>query len=447
MRTVVVVGGGAAGSTAASRAKRLCPNCRVVLVEAGDVITHAPCAVPYAIGDMAEEAVWLFDKEEFEAERGVEVLLRTRAVDVEGNRVKLEGERGGFVEFDALIIATGARPWIPPVEGVGLKGVVVPTVANIRQAKAILAEARRVSIVGGGYIGVEMADVLAAAGKRVVLIEGEDRPLPKVLDRDVAGLLANYMASGGVELRLGERVVRLEGGDRVRRVVTDGGRYEVDAVVFATGVRPNVELALKAGAKLGPTGAVAVNRYLEAGPSGVYVAGDAAEMVHKVTGEPAWIPLATYANKMGYVAGTNAGLGGRAAEFPPVAGASVTKFRDMYVGSVGLTEADAARRGMAVAAYVVRALDRAKYVREVREMAVKALVSGGRLIGMQIVGFSSAVGAYVDLAAQFIGEPAERLFYAEYSYMPFTAPVWHPFVIVGRLWLRNYYRPNGSAAL
>jgi len=170
-------------------------------------------------------------------------------------------------------------------------------------------------------------------------------------------------------------------------------------------------------------------------------------MVHKVTGEPAWIPLATYANKMGYVAGTNAGLGGRAAEFPPVAGASVTKFRDMYVGSVGLTEADAARRGMAVAAYVVRALDRAKYVREVREMVVKALVSGGRLIGMQIVGFSSAVGAYVDLAAQFIGEPAERLFYAEYSYMPFTAPVWHPFVIVGRLWLRNYYRPNGSAAL
>jgi len=444
MRSIVVVGGGAAGATAASRAKRLCRQCRVVLVEAGNVITHAPCALPYAIGDMAEESIWLFQKEEFELERGVEVLLRTKAVDVENGRVRLEGEHGGVVDYDALIIATGARPWVPPVEGVGLRGVVVPAVWNIQETKAVLAEARRVAVIGAGYIGVEMADVLTATGKRVVLIEGGRWPLPRTLDEDVGKLVADYMATSGVILRLGERVLRLEGNGRVERVVTDAGRYEVDAVVFATGVRPNVDLALRAGARLGPTGAVAVNKYLEAGPPGIYVAGDAAEAVHKVTKEPVWIPLATYANKMGYVAGTNAALDARAVEFPPIAGASVTKFGDLYVGSVGLTEAEAARKGLSPTSYLVRSTDKARYMKETREITVKAVVGGGRLLGVQILGYSAVVGAYVDLAAQFVGEPAEKLFYAEYTYMPFTAPPWHPFAVVGRLWLRNYYRPYGS---
>jgi NADPH-dependent 2,4-dienoyl-CoA reductase/sulfur reductase-like enzyme len=304
-----------------------------------------------------------------------------------------------------------------------------------------------VAVIGAGYIGVEMADVLAAMGKQVTLIEGGGWPLPRVLDGDMGRLLASHMAAGGVELRFGERVQRLEGsGGRVERVVTDAGRYEVDAVVFATGVKPNVDLALRAGAKLGPTGAVAVNKYMEAGPPGVYVAGDAAEAVHKVTGEPAWIPLATYANKMGYVAGTNAALDKRAVEFPPIAGASVTKFGDLYVGAVGLTEAEAARKGLSPTSYVIRSTDKARYMKETREIAVKAVIGGGKLLGMQIAGHSAIVGAYVDLAAQFVGEPAERLFHAEYSYMPFTAPPWHPFAVVGRLWLRNYHRPNGPPA-
>jgi NADPH-dependent 2,4-dienoyl-CoA reductase/sulfur reductase-like enzyme len=162
--------------------------------------------------------------------------------------------------------------------------------------------------------------------------------------------------------------------------------------------------------------------------------------------KPAWIPLATYANKMGYVAGTNAALDKRAVEFPPIAGASVTKFGDLYVGAVGLTEAEAARRGLSPTSYVIKSTDKARYMKETREIAVKAVIGGGRLLGMQIAGHSAIVGAYVDLAAQFVGEPAERLFHAEYSYMPFTAPPWHPFAVVGRLWLRNYHRPYGPPA-
>ncbi|WP_374189828.1 hypothetical protein [Pyrobaculum aerophilum] len=148
---------------------------------------------------------------------------------------------------------------------------------------------------------------------------------------------------------------------------------------------------------------------------------------------------------MGYVAGTNASLGIRAVEFPPVAGASITKFGDLYIGVTGITEAEARRRGFPVESYVVESHDKAKYMRELRNVVIKAVISRGKLIGVQVVGRTPLIAGYVDLATQFLGEYVEKLFYAEYTYMPFTAPVWHPLAVVGRLWLRNYYRPNSSA--
>ncbi|MCU7786743.1 FAD-dependent oxidoreductase [Pyrobaculum sp. 3827-6] len=447
MKTILVVGGGAAGATAASRAKRMCPSCRVVLVEAGGYITHAPCAIPYAIAGLSQEALWLYQEESFELERGVEVYTKTKVVDIAGGKAKLEGRLAGALDFDAVIIATGARPWVPQVEGLDKSGVVVLRgVDSVEEARSVLRGAASVVVVGAGYIGVEMADVLNSMGKKVVLIDAGPFPMSKVLDSDIGRLVASYMESRGVELRMGERIEKIAGGSKVEYVVTDKGRYPADAVVMATGVRPNVELAVKAGAKLGPTGAVSVNKYMEAGPPGVYVAGDIAESIHKVTGEPVWIPLATYANKMGYVAGTNAALGARAAEFPPVAGASVTKFDEMYVGTVGFTEAEARRKGMPVESYVVKTHDKARYMRELRDVTLKAVISRGRLIGVQAVGLTQSISGYIDLASQFIGRLVEDLFYAEYTYMPFTAPVWHPLAVVGRLWLRHHYRSNGPPA-
>ncbi|ABL87425.1 FAD-dependent pyridine nucleotide-disulfide oxidoreductase [Pyrobaculum islandicum DSM 4184] len=442
MKTMVVIGGGTAGATAASRAKRLCPQCRVILIEASRYITHAPCAIPYAIGDLTQGEIWLYSEEEFESERGVEVYTETRAVDVLGDRVYLEGKLEGVLKFDTLVIATGARPAVPEVEGVELEGVLpVRGVEVVDKAKRLLQGARDVAVVGAGYIGVEMADVLAQMGKRVVLIDGSPRPLAKSLDPDMSAVVARYMGER-VELRLGERLVKIGGeGGRARYVETDGGRYPADVVFLATGVRPNVDLALRAGARLGQTGAVEVNEYMETAAPAVYAAGDVAEARHAVTGEPVWIPLAIYANKMGYVAGTNAGLGRRAISFPPVAGASVTKFLDMYIGSTGLTEEEARRRGIYGSSISISATDKARYMKGAVDVTLKAVVDReGRLVGMQIVGRTPSVGGLVDLATQFLGRPVEDMFKAEYSYMPFTASPWHPFTIIARLYLRERLR-------
>lgn len=445
MRTIVVVGGGAAGATAASRAKRMCPSCRVVLIEAGAHVTHAPCAVPYAIGGLAREELWLYTEEEMESERGLEIYRETRAVDVLGDRLIVEGKLNGSIQFDQLIIATGARPAVPRVEGTELEGVLpIRGVEVVERARRLLAGAERVVVVGAGYIGVEMADVLSHLGKKVYVVDVSERPLARSLDRDMGEVVAKFM-SGQVELRLGERLVKIGGTSRVEYVETDKGRIPADLVFLATGVRPNVDLALRAGARLGPTGAVSVNEYMEAGPPGVYVAGDAAEAVNKLTGEPTWIPLATYANKMGYVAGTNAGLNGRFARFPPIAGVSITKFRHMYIGSAGLTEEEARRRGLLGEVVKITTADKARYMIEVNNITLKAVSDReGRLLGVQIVGFTPAVAGLLDLAAQFLGRPADELFYGEYSYMPYTATPWHPLTIVGRLFLRGRIKPLNS---
>lgn len=432
MRRIVVVGGGAAGATAASKAKRANPSAKVVLVEASPYVTHAPCAMPYALSRLVKP--YLYTADEFSRERGVEVYVNTKAEAAEGGKIKLSGARTGLLEWDALIIATGASPKAPRIEGVELRGVyTVRHPAEVWELKEGLKRASEVVIVGGGYIGVEMAEALLKLGKKVVVVESGRWVLNKMVDEELGRWVNEYMRSKGAELRLGEGVVRIAGRNGVVEYVeTTESVVEADAVVLATGVRPNVELAVALGAKLGETGAVWTNKYMETSAPGVYAAGDVAEATNAVTGKPVWLPLAPYANKMGYVAGANAGTGLRVLEFPPVVGASVTKFFDMYVGRAGIGEAEARELGKARSAVLV-ARDRAAFMPNGKEIRVKAVAVGDILVGVQAAGLTPYVAAVVDLAAQFIGKPISSAILAEYSYMPFTGPVWHPLAAVARL--------------
>ncbi|MEM1572050.1 MAG: FAD-dependent oxidoreductase [Pyrobaculum sp.] len=446
MVRVVVIGGGAAGASAAARARRLDPNAEVILIERGSMITHAPCGMPYAIGGIVKshEELQTYTPEEFEKERNIKVLIRTEVVDIDAEKKTVTVRRGGAQEtiiWDKLVIATGAKPLVPRIAGVELKGILtmrhpdeVPTL------KGHLEKAKTVAVVGGGYIGVEMAEVLLELGKKVLLFEQFDQVLPGALDADVAALVADEMRTKGVELHLGEKVVEFRGAEHVNKVVTEKGEYQVDEVVLAVGVRPDVDLAVRAGAKLGETGAVYVNEYMETTVPDVYAAGDVAEKVHRVTGKRVWIPLAPTANKEGQVAGGNA-VRGRVLKFPGVVGTAVTKFYNLYIARTGLSEKEANALGLKAQSALIKARTKAHYMPGAETVHVKLIAeeSTGRLLGGQIVGKSSVVAAYADILAVAVqsGYAVSDLFFSDIGYMPDTAPVWHPLIVAARVLSRG----------
>jgi NADPH-dependent 2,4-dienoyl-CoA reductase/sulfur reductase-like enzyme len=446
MVRVVVVGGGAAGASAVARARRLDPNAEVILIERGSMITHAPCGMPYAIGGIVKshEELMTYTLEEFEKERNIKVLTRTAVVDVDVDKhvvVTRRGEREERITWDKLVIATGAKPLVPKIPGADLKGILTLRHPDeVPDLKGHLEKAKTVAVVGGGYIGVEMADVLLDMGKRVLLFEMFDQVLPASLDPDTAAVVAEEMRGRGVELHLGEKVVEFRGAGHVNKVVTEKGEYQVDEVVLAVSVRPDVDLAVRAGAKLGETGAIYVNEYMETTVPDVYAAGDAVEKTHRVTGRRVWIPLAPTANKEGQVAGGNA-VKGRVMRFPGVVGTAVTRFHSLFIARTGLSEREASQLGYKTQSALIKARTKAHYMPGAETVHVKLIAeeSTGRILGAQVLGRSQVVASYVDVMAVAIqsGYTVSDLFFADIGYMPDAAPVWHPLIVAARVLSRG----------
>jgi len=436
--SVVVVGGGAAGASAAARARRLDPEAEIHLVEAGSMITHAPCGIPYYVMGVVRsvEDLVTYTPERFSKERRIYVHTRTRAVEVDPNRKIVKAVKNGeIVEFkyDKLIIATGAEPIVP--RGFDVRSPKLVVVRSPEQAEEIrmrVESASSVAIVGGSYIGLEMAEVSRALGKRVVLFEAMEQLLPSVLDRDMAELVRGEAEARGVEVHLGERVVEV-GSDGA--LITEAGRYEVDVVVLSVGVRPRAELAVSAGVELGRTGAVKTNEYMETNVPDVYAAGDVAEVKHKLTDEPTWFPNAVVANKTGAVAGANS-VKGKVLRFPGTLKTAVLKFFDMYIGRTGLLEEEARGYGFNPESTRIRARVRAHYYPNNPEVHLKLIAdrSSGRLLGLQAIGYDPIVAGYVDLASLMIerGYTVEEAYFVEHSYNPSVSPVWHPLIVAAR---------------
>ncbi|MEM2299262.1 MAG: FAD-dependent oxidoreductase [Thermofilaceae archaeon] len=436
----VVVGGGPAGMTAASRIKRLKPNARVAVFERSGFVSYAPCGTPYYIGGLVDSLGKLvhYTVDEFRR-RGIDVYTNAEVVEAGQGFVRVrfsDGER--VYEWGKLILATGARPRLPPVRGLDLEGVLtLRTLEDAERARRHVLEARRVAVIGAGYIGLEVAENLRRLGKEVLILEILPHVMP-TLDGDMASLVEGELRRNGVDLHLSEGVRELEGDGRVRRVITDRGAYEVDAVFVATGVAPEVQLAGRLGVKLGPTGAIAVNRRMETSVEGIYAAGDAAEAVNLVTGKPDWFPLAPVANKMGYVAGANAA--GGYAEFPGAVGTAVTKVFDLEIGRTGLTEARAEREGFKPVPAKIRAGTRSSYYPGAAEITVKLIADRetGRLLGGQFIGREGVLARVNTLAALLMrGATVEDLFFADLGYAPPFAPVWDPLIVAARVLLRE----------
>ena len=441
-RRVVIVGGVAAGMSAAAKARRMDASLEIVVYERSGYVSYGSCGFPYAIkGEIARvEDVVVRTPEQF-AKQGITALVEHEvlAIDPGAGTVRVRDRRSG-AEFsdrwDELVLTTGGVASRPPLPGAELPGVF--TLRTVEDALAIrgwIEERRpaRGAIIGGGYIGLEMAEALAAHGIALTLVERLPQVLPN-LDPELANHVQAELTRQGVDVRLDQPVEGLAGDERVREVAAGGQRIPAEIVILAMGVRPGVELARAAGIALGPTGAVAVDDHQRTNLAHVWAAGDVAEAHHRVTGKPAWVPLGTTANKQGRVAGEN--LAGGDARFAGIVGTAVVKVFDMEAASSGLSEARARAEGYSVQTVSATANSRAHYMPGHQPIHVKLVYETGsrRLLGGQLVG-REGVAKRVDTIAAALhqGWTVDELAELDLSYAPPFAPVWDPILVAANL--------------
>lgn len=446
MKPIVVVGGVAAGMSAASQAKRRSPDTEVVVLERGQDVSYGACGMPYNLGDPARDMADLvvISAETFRKKRNLDVRLRHRvtSLDPAAHRVKGESPDGPFdMEYEKLILATGARAVQPKVPGMDLPGVLsLHTLADGRALKQALAdsEVERVVIAGAGYVGLEMAESLVSLGRKVTLTKRKPKLVPW-MDDTLEKRLLGQLTDHGVELITGAPLEGIEPGSDARLDGIAGGqRIPADLVIVAVGVRPESELARAAGLELGPASAIAVGETLETSAPDIFAAGDCADAFHVVTGERVWIPLALRANRAGKIAGANAvGAGLRA---PPVAGTLVFRLFDLEVGRSGLSEQEARAAGFSPVTAVIHARTRAHAFPGAGKMSV-ALVGdseSGRLLGGQIVAEEGAAHR-IDTVAAALGASMTVADFAglDLAYAPPFGPTWDPLLVAATQLLKR----------
>lgn len=418
---LVVIGGVAAGLSAASRARRLDPHAEIIVLERGDSISHAACGLPYYVDGTVPSASQLvtYTADYFRRERGIDVRTGSTVSAIEHHRRAVTLASGERIGYDSLVIATGARPALP-VDSVSPNVFTLHTPDDAQRLREFLQTRRpRTGIViGAGYIGLEAAGALRAHGVRVKVISESAHALGRE-DSLLTRRIREYLEQFHVDLILGERV-------------NNPSDLQADVVISAGGLRPNTELAAAAGIETGRTGAIRVTERMETNLSRVYAAGDCAETVHLVTGRPIWLPLGTTANKMGRIAGANAA--GARERFPGIAGTSIVSICGWAVAVTGLSAAEAKAHGFDAAAVTIQSRDRAAYMRS-RPMTVELVGDrrSGRLLGATITGEREVAGRInvvaTALAARMTIESLEQL---DLAYAPPFSPVWDPLLIAAQ---------------
>jgi len=439
---LIVIGGVAAGMSAAAKAKRTQRDLEVMVCEKGSFISYAACGMPYFLaGDIADHRELIVRTPEQMAKQGIDVRLRHEviAIDAESGTVTVHDQDRGrdlSLDYDKLVIATGALPARPSLEGSGLDGVfALRSLESGLALHCFLAEhkPKKAVILGGGYIGIEMAETFRRLGLQVTMIIRSGEVLRATVDDDIRELVKAELALHGVEV-IQDVPISFEGETKLEAVVTAGGRHPCDVAMLGMGAVPNVELALKAGVLLGPTGAIATDAPMRTNLPGVFAAGDCAEALHLVTGQPAYIPLGSTANKQGRVAGENAG-GGQAV-FGGIVGTMVLRCFGLTVATTGLTAGGARDAGFQIQETTIRAKDISHYFPGAEDIHVRLVANADtdRLLGGQIAG-KHGVAKRVDVLATalFNRMTVGQLRQLDLSYAPPFAPVWDPILVAANV--------------
>jgi NADPH-dependent 2,4-dienoyl-CoA reductase/sulfur reductase-like enzyme len=375
------------------------------------------------------------------AHKGIEVRLRHEAVglDLDAGTVTVRSDDGEYVlGFDQLVIATGAspiRPDIPGIDAPGVYGVQTLDDGEAVRAAVAAAGARRAVVVGGGYIGLEMAEAFVERGLEVTVVEAASQVM-STLDPDMGALVADAVVKLGITLLQDEQVtsIAVDGSGRATGVVTAQREIPADVIVLGLGVRPDTGLARDAGVTIGVTGGIVTDMRMRTVSHGnVWAAGDCVQTINRVSEAPVHVALGTHANKQGRVAGIN--LGGGYATFPGVVGTAVTRVCSLEVARTGLREAEAEHAGLRSVSTVVESTTRAGYFPGSKPITIKMLAEkrSGRLLGAQIVGEEGAAKRIDVLAtALWNGMTVEEISGLDLSYAPPFAPVWDPVLIAAR---------------
>jgi len=395
---IVVIGGTACGPKAAARSRRCDPAAKITIVEQKDNLSTATCGLPYYVADVIkkESALVARQVDYFRDVMDMEVLIGTRALAVHPKAHSVEivnqkADRRSAIEYDKLVIASGASPIAPNWEGKDLAGIFtlshIPDAAAIRDYLSNLQN-KEVIIVGAGLIGLEMAEAFCARGLKVTVIEALGWPLPALLDAEIAAHVEKHLRSKGVAVRCGERVTGFLGDNnkRVRKAIMGNIELEAGMVLLSLGVRPNIALAKDAGLAIGATGGLSVNERLQTSDPAIYAGGDCVEVVNIVTGKKCLVPLGSTANKHGRIIGTN--VTGGSETFPGVLGTAVAKVFDFNVARTGLNENQAREAGFDIVISLVPTFEHATYYPGARDILVKLIADKetGRLLGGQAVG-------------------------------------------------------------
>lgn len=440
---ILIIGAVAAGTSAAAKARRNDENAEIKMYEMDSDISYSGCGLPYYIGTEVESRAQLVPRDAafFKKKYNVDIFTRHKvlAIDPAKKVLTIENmvtEQTFQESYDKLVISTGARPAIPPIEGIDKPNVF--TLRNVASAERIRNHILQFTpqtavIIGTGFIGLELAENLTSRGIQVTLVEMADQIMP-ALDREIAGYLETYLKEKGIVLVLGDSAIKLEGDNQINKVsLKSGNVLETDFVIISTGVKPNVELASKAGIELGPTGAIRVNKKMQTSIEDVYACGDCTESYSLITGKPIYRPLGSTANKTGRITGEQ--ITGIDLEFRGILGTGIFRVFNMTVAQTGLTEREAAAEGYDTEVCLNIKPDKPEYFHG-SEMIIKAVAdrATGKLLGAQIIG-KSGVDKRIDVfvTALTFGAKAEDLFHLDLAYAPPFSTAKDPVMYTGMI--------------
>lgn len=425
---LVIIGSVAAGTSVAAKARRNNEDAQITIYDRDYDISYSGCGIPYYVGGEVESRDDLTPRDAafFKKRYQLDVLTRhnVTAIDKDAQTLTVENLETGetFTDtYDRLVLATGASSIIPPIPGVDSDNVF--PIRNIQNAEATrnfvdATNPKHATIIGAGFIGLEMAEQLKLRGVDVTVIERIPQVMPP-LDKDMACRVEEHLEKNGIELLLGETVTELVGEGHVERVVTESGKtIDTDLVILSVGVRPNTELAKSIGVTIGETGAIAINERMETNVENVYAAGDVAESFSLVTGKPIWRPLGSTANKMGRALGDL--LTGGDLEHRGILGTGIFKVFGLAVAQTGLSEREARELGYDVEVLHNTKPDKPAYMGG-KDLTIKAIGDRAtrQLLGVQIVGFEG-VDKRIDVfvTAMTFKAKVDDLFHLDLAYAP-----------------------------